>query len=131
MNGLVEFAYFRDVILKLKLFNDAASFADFYFKEEFDYDPEAVLKDFVPENKPRLSKLREALAGLEPFGWEAIQKTFNETAAALGVKAGILVHPARLACTGKKVGPSLYHLMEVLGKERVLARLDRALGRIA
>src|SRR3954469_21312726 len=116
---------------KLKLFNDAPSFADFYFKEEFDYDPEAVLKDFVPENKPRLSKLREALAGLEPFGWEAIQKTFNETAAALGVKAGILVHPARLACTGKKVGPSLYHLMEVLGKERVLARLDRALGRIA
>src|SRR4051794_5762844 len=115
---------------KLKLFNDAPSFADFYFKEEFDYDPEAVLKDFVPENKPRLSKLREALAGLEPFGWEAIQKTFNETAAALGVKAGILVHPARLACTGKKVDPSLYHLMEVLGKERVLQRLDGALARI-
>jgi glutamyl-tRNA synthetase len=41
---------------------------------------------------------------------------------------GALVHPVRLACTGRSVGPSLYHLMEVLGRERVLARLDRALG---
>ena len=115
---------------KLKLFNDAPAFADFYFKEEFDYDPEAVPKDFIPENKPRLMRLKEALEKLNSFGWEAIQKTFNETAAALGVKAGVLVHPARLACTGKKVGPSLYHLMDVLGKERVLQRLDRALARI-
>lgn len=115
---------------KLKLFTDAASFADFYFKDEFEYDPEAVTKDFVPENKPRLLQLREALAQLTPFTWETIQKTFNETAVALGVKAGVLVHPARLAMTGKKVGPSLYHLMEVLGKEQVLQRLDRALARM-
>jgi glutamyl/glutaminyl-tRNA synthetase len=47
----------------------------------------------------------------------------------LGVKVGVLVHPARLACTGRAVGPSLYHLIEVLGRERVLARLDRALAR--
>ena len=37
--------------------------------------------------------------------------------------AGVLVHPTRLACTGATAGPSLYHLMEVLGKERVLKRL--------
>jgi glutamyl-tRNA synthetase len=35
------------------------------------------------------------------------------------------VHPLRLACTGRTVGPSLYHLMEVLGSERVLQRIDR------
>ena len=50
------------------------------------------------------------------------------TAKELGVKAGVLVHPTRLACTGKQIGPSLYHLMEVLGKDRTLARLSRALG---
>jgi len=38
------------------------------------------------------------------------------------------VHPLRVACTGRAIGPSLYHLMEVLGQERVLARLDRALS---
>jgi len=40
----------------------------------------------------------------------------------------VLVHPTRLACTGNPAGPSLYHLLEVLGKERVLQRLDRALA---
>ena len=46
------------------------------------------------------------------------------------MKTGVLVHPTRLACTGKTAGPSLYHLLEVLGKERVLARLERALALI-
>jgi len=47
------------------------------------------------------------------------------------VKVGVLVHPARLACTGSASGPSLYHLIEVLGKEKVLARLERALVSMA
>jgi hypothetical protein len=44
------------------------------------------------------------------------------------VKAGVLVHPCRLAVTGKTSGPSLYHLLEVLGKEKVMARIERALA---
>jgi glutamyl-tRNA synthetase len=43
------------------------------------------------------------------------------------VKAGALVHPCRLAVTGKTSGPSLYHLLEVLGKEKVMQRIDRAM----
>jgi glutamyl-tRNA synthetase len=46
----------------------------------------------------------------------------------MGVKVGLLVHPTRLATTGTTSGPSLYHLLEVLGKEKVLARIDRALA---
>jgi glutamyl-tRNA synthetase len=38
------------------------------------------------------------------------------------------VHPTRLACTGNASGPSLYHLLEILGKERVLKRIDKALA---
>jgi glutamyl-tRNA synthetase len=44
------------------------------------------------------------------------------------VKVGVLIHPARLAVTGKTSGPSLYHLLEVLGREKVLGRMERALG---
>ena len=55
-------------------------------------------------------------------------KAMQALAAELGVKAGVLVHPTRLACTGSTIGPSLYHLMEVLGKDRVLERLDRAMS---
>ena len=46
------------------------------------------------------------------------------------MKAGVLVHPVRLACPGKPSGPSLYHLPEVIGKEKALARILRALGEI-
>jgi glutamyl-tRNA synthetase len=42
------------------------------------------------------------------------------------VKVGAIVHPTRFAVTGSNAGPSLYHLLEVLGKEKVLGRLDRA-----
>jgi glutamyl-tRNA synthetase len=73
--------------------------------------------------------LREALKMTEPFDATSVQATFKLVAGELGVKVGVLVHPARLACTGRAVGPSLYHLIEVLGRERVLARLDRALAR--
>lgn len=43
------------------------------------------------------------------------------------MKAGKLIHPTRLALTGKTVGPSLFHLMEFVGKERTLARIEKAL----
>ena len=47
------------------------------------------------------------------------------------MKVGVLVHPTRLAVTGSNAGPSLYHLLEVLGREKVLARIDRALSSMA
>jgi len=113
---------------KIKLFSELAGYAGFYFREEVEYDVEAARKDFVPENRPRLVALRDAFARLTSFNAAAIEAALKETAAGLKVKAGALVHPCRLACTSKPVGPSLYHLLEVLGKERVLQRLDRALA---
>lgn len=115
---------------KIKLFNELPGYAGFYFKDEFEYNPDGVKKDFIPENKPRLQKLRDAFAGLSPFNAVQLETELKRVAGELGVKAGVLVHPARLACTGNTAGPSLYHLLEVLGKDRVLQRLDRALARM-
>lgn len=112
---------------KFKLFGELPAYAGFYFRDELTYDQEAAQRDFIPENKPRLARLRQALAVLEPFEADPIGATFKAVAQELGVKTGVLVHPARLACCGAASGPSLYHLMAVLGKERVLERLDRGL----
>ena len=60
------------------------------------------------------------------FNAGALEAALKETAKALGVKAGVLVHPCRLAVTGKPSGPSLYHLLEVLGKDKVMARIEKA-----
>jgi glutamyl-tRNA synthetase len=112
---------------KVKLFSEVPTFADFYFKDEIDFRAMAGEKDFAPESKPRLQHLRDKLAQLEKFDADSLNTAFKAVTAELGVSIGLLVHPARLICTGRTVGPSLYHLMEVLGRERVLRRFDRAL----
>jgi glutamyl/glutaminyl-tRNA synthetase len=61
----------------------------------------------------------------------AIESTLKSVASELGIKPGVIIHPTRLACTGSPVGPSLYHLMEVLGKDRVLSRLTQAQQKMA
>jgi glutamyl-tRNA synthetase len=68
------------------------------------------------------------LSSLDEFNVAEIEAALKRTAAMLGVKVGAIVHPTRLAVTGSNVGPSLYHLLEVLGKEKVVARIDRALA---
>jgi glutamyl-tRNA synthetase len=113
---------------KIKTFSELPGYGGFYFRDEIAYDPEAVKKSFVPENRPRLMKLREAFAGADPFNAATLEAALKAVAGELGVKAGVLVHPVRLAATGNSSGPSLYHLLEVLGKEKSLNRIERALG---
>ena len=84
----------------------------------------------MPENKPRVEKLRDAFGKLPAFDAASLEAALKAVAAELGVKAGVLVHPVRLACTGSPSGPSLYHLLEVIGKEVALARMERALAAI-
>jgi glutamyl-tRNA synthetase len=113
---------------KFRIFSELPAYGGFYFRDDFEYNPEGVAKHFVPENKLRLEAVRAAFAPIEVFDAANLEMTLKATAAALGVKVGVLVHPTRLAVTGSNAGPSLYHLLEILGKEKVLARLDRALN---
>src|SRR5438132_936321 len=112
---------------KINTFDELPAYCGFYFTNDVDYSPEGVSKHFSAENKPRLKAVREALSALEEFNAAEIEATLKSTASKLGGKVGAIVHPTRLAVTGSNVGPSLYHLLEVLGKERVLTRIDRAL----
>jgi glutamyl-tRNA synthetase len=113
---------------KVKTLEELPAYCGFYFIDDFQYNPEGVAKHFVPDNKSKLLAVREAFAALENFDAMSLETALKATAAELGVKVGVLVHPTRLAVTGSNAGPSLYHLLEILGKDKVLVRLDRALG---
>jgi glutamyl-tRNA synthetase len=113
---------------KINTFDELPPYCGFYFTDDFKYNPKSAAKHFTPESKRPLQAVREALSGLEKFNAGEIETALNSAAAKLGIKVGAIVHPTRLAATGSSVGPSLYHLLEVLGKEKVVARIDRALA---
>ena len=75
-----------------------------------------------------LTGLREPLAAAEAFDPPALEKLVYAYAEARGVKIGQVVHPLRIALTGKTVGFGLFDSLSILGKERSLARIERALG---
>jgi len=128
----VDPAYFRAALAivkeKIKLGRELPEWMSYFFTEDFPFDEAAAKKVFTPEGLANLGKLRERLAALEPAKFTAteLETEFKTLSAALAQKVGALIHPARLATSGRPVGPSLYHLLEVLGQERVLARMARA-----
>ena len=117
---------------KIKLFKDVPDWIGYFFTEEFPLEPEAVQKTL---NKPaaldRLVRLRDKYAGMEVWSATNLETVLKQLGAELGCKIGELVHPARVAVSGRSIGPSLYHMLEVMGKTRVLRRMDRALQKIA
>ena len=79
----------------------------------------------------RLVRLRDKYAGVEDWSVGNLEAVLKQLGSELGCKIGELVHPARVAVSGRSIGPSLYHMLEVMGKLRVLRRMDRALQKIA
>ncbi len=112
---------------KIKLFSELKDYAGFYFQDEFPVDAEAAKAQFTDENKSRVRRLCEALEKAASWDAATLEACLKSTATELGVKAGVLVHPVRLALTGRTAGPSLYHLMEILGRDKALGRLNRVL----
>lgn len=109
---------------------DAVPMLGFLFVDEaeFSIDPQDAARVLTPDAEPVLAAAEEALAGLMPWTWEAI-KSALETAlvAGLGLKPRAAFGGAlRVAVTGRRVGPPLFESIELLGRDRALARLARA-----
>ena len=77
-----------------------------------------------------LAVLRERLAGATDWTAAALEPVFRSTAEERGLSAGKLIHPTRLAVTGRGSSPGLFEVLEILGRERSLSRLDRLLERL-
>lgn len=118
--------------MKVAHLTEVADRISFFFTEDYAFDPAAVEKTLrKPGALERLGQLGEAYAALTAFDAATLEAKLKETATTLGVKPAEFIHPARIAASGRSVGPSLYHMLEVLGKDRVLARFQRTRERFA
>jgi glutamyl/glutaminyl-tRNA synthetase len=108
-----------------------SGYSGYFFTEDYKIDPAAVEKVFgQPEATKRLIALRDEFARIENWTLETVESTLKNLAQKLGCKTGDLVHPARVAVSGRSIGPSLYHMLEVMGKERVLKRFQRMISQL-
>jgi glutamyl-tRNA synthetase len=113
---------------RTRLLVDFSGWARAFFTDDFEYDPEAREKFWKDEKLPALlAKLTESLAALPDWNHDACDAALRGVTAAEGVKAGLLINATRVAIVGRAVAPPLFETMVVLGKDRVIARLRRAL----
>jgi glutamyl-tRNA synthetase len=115
---------------RIKTLADVGPLADFFLlgDDKYVFDEKAVSKWFSAEGVAvRLIWIRQQLSLLEDFNSEAIEKVIRSGIEKFGVKPGEVIHPVRVAVSGRTVGPGLYELISVLGQAHVDNRLARAL----
>ncbi|MCP4580384.1 MAG: glutamate--tRNA ligase [candidate division Zixibacteria bacterium] len=114
---------------RCRLLSDFASQGIYFFTDEFDYEEKGVRKHFAaPEVLDRLRQWHNILEGIDPFNIEQLESSLRGLAEKLQIKPAMLIHPTRLAISGTTKGPSLFAMMELLSKEKCLARIKRAIG---
>ncbi len=112
---------------RAKVLHDFVEKGRLFFEDVVTYDPAAVRKRITePAMGGHLSALHDAFAALADFTSGPLDAALRETADRGGVKAGALIHAARVAVTGGTVGPGLFETFELLGRAKVLPRLTRA-----
>jgi len=115
---------------RIKVAGDILDFVDFFLPDDaFPYDEKAFAKRITepPEAIPLLREFRDELAKQEDFGHAALEALMGQFLQSRNRKIADIIHALRVAVTGKSVGLGMFETLEILGKERVLRRIDRTL----
>jgi nondiscriminating glutamyl-tRNA synthetase len=110
---------------RLTVLSDFFERADFFFLDDFPVDPKAQEKFLSRDFSREFSLFIDRLEKLEKFEVSDIEEAFRQMVAELGLEAKVLIHPIRVALTGKTVGPGLFELIYCLGKKRAKTRLAK------
>ncbi|MCS7064493.1 MAG: glutamate--tRNA ligase [Methylacidiphilales bacterium] len=112
---------------KIKIGKELPQWMAFYFTDEFPWDEGA--KEILASNESQeaLRLLYETLTAASKWSHDHLQNEIRNLTNSSQKKIAFFVHPLRVCLTGRRVGPSLYALMEVLGKEQTLKRIKKAL----
>lgn len=112
---------------RTRYITDFTTWARGFFSDDFQYEDEARAKFWKDAKLAELlGKLADALAALPDWNHDACDQALRQLAAAEGVKAGLLINATRVAIVGRAVAPPLFDTMVAIGRERIVARLRRA-----
>lgn len=114
---------------KIRSLEDLPNFLGYFFKEEFPVDEKAEKKIFKKGDPvERVRELKAGIFGLDTYNAQTLETLVQTLAETQGVGTGEYIQGTRLAVSGTNVGPAFYPMLEVLGKERVLGRMERFLA---
>jgi glutamyl-tRNA synthetase len=108
---------------RMTTLHDFADRADFFFLDEPVFDPAAVQKYLSRDLSREFTLFVSRLDALPEWSVAAIEAAFRDMVAELGIEAKVLIHPVRVALSGKTVGPGLFELIYHLGRDRSRQRL--------
>ncbi len=111
--------------VRIKTLREFTGMADFFFKDDYALEEEGKKYVETEGRGASLEAFASRLEALGDFGHDAIERACRELAEEKGVKPAVLIHPARVAVSGKTKGAGLFEMMEVLGKDVVLKRMRR------
>ena len=104
---------------------EMADGAVFYYRDKIDYDPQAAEKFLKPDVVPLYEAVLDRLGKLDEFSHQGIEVLFKDICGEKGVKMGQIGPPVRVALCGGTTSPSIFEVIEVLGKEETLKRIKR------
>ena len=102
----------------------------YYIADEVIFDDKARKKFLNEKNRDILEELKEDISSLSEFSLPELEKLFKSVVEKYGVKLGALAQPVRVAVTGGTESPGIYEVLDVLGKEKALRRLEKAISLI-
>lgn len=121
------FAKLVDTVrVRVKTLQEIADASDYFFKDVESYDEKGVAKHFKPEAVALLEECIAAVEADDVYSLETTEAAYNKIAADNNLALGKVIHPTRLALTGRTVSPGMFDVMVLLGKEKTLARLRKA-----
>jgi glutamyl-tRNA synthetase len=134
--GSPEYEHARAAIAlikdKMKLLTEAPQLTSYFFTDADEYETELLIpkKTDPPVVADALQRVRNIVASDGVEDEAALETHLRELAETLGLKAGQLFMPIRVAITGRTQSPGLFETLRVIGQERVVARLDVAIGKL-
>lgn len=126
-----KFDYIKELVKvsrdRAKTLDELADQLAFFFQDITEYEEKGVKKHFTKDDAVELLENgANVLEGLEEFDHDSTEKAFRKLTSDMGKKAARLIHPTRLAISGRTVGPGLFDIIVLLGKEKTVRRMRKA-----